>query len=205
MANARAFHNSVVLPDGKVFVVGGETFAIPFSDDTSILTPELFNPATSTFSSMAGMTVPRNYHSVALLLPDGTVFSGGGGLCGACTTNHFNAQIWRPPYLFNSDGSAAARPVINSVGTGSAVVGAGVTVSTGGAVTKFALVRLSSNTHSVNTDQRRVPLAFTGSGTSYTVTIPQDPGIVIPGYYMLFALNSAGVPSVSRTLQVRAS
>ncbi|KAL8757549.1 MAG: hypothetical protein Q9184_004178, partial [Pyrenodesmia sp. 2 TL-2023] len=114
MANRRAFHNSVVLPDGKVLVLGGQAYPIPFSDNTAILTPELFNPVTSSFTSGNPMTVPRTYHSWALLLPDATVISGGGGLCGACATNHPNAQIYTPAYLFNADGSKATRPVINS-------------------------------------------------------------------------------------------
>ena len=83
---ARAFHNSVVLPDGKVLFLGGVNFARVFSDDTTILYPELFDPATNSFTIMAPMSIPRNYHSVAILLADGTVFSAGGGLCGVgCT------------------------------------------------------------------------------------------------------------------------
>ena len=80
MANARAFANSVVLPDGKVLVVGGQAYAVPFSDATAVLTPELWDPATKTFTAMAPMTVPRDYHSFALLLPDGRVLAGGGQL-----------------------------------------------------------------------------------------------------------------------------
>ncbi|KAL8937677.1 MAG: hypothetical protein Q9216_004311, partial [Gyalolechia sp. 2 TL-2023] len=110
---ARAFHNSVVLPDGKVLVLGGTNYARVFSDDTSILYPELFDPDTNTFTVMAPMTVPRNYHSVAILLPDATVFAAGGGLCGVgCTANHYDAQIFKPPYLFNGDQSVAVRPRI---------------------------------------------------------------------------------------------
>jgi galactose oxidase len=112
MSYARASHNSVVLPDGKVLVVGGESYPVPFSDDTSVLNPELWDPATETFTTMAAMTVPRNYHSVAMLLPDGRVFAGGGGLCGSCSTNHPDGQIFTPPYLLNADGTAAARPSI---------------------------------------------------------------------------------------------
>jgi galactose oxidase len=65
-------------------------------------------------------------------------------------------------------------------------------------------MRLSSVTHAVNNEQRRVPVTFTAgaTGTDYTVKIPADPGVVVPGYYMLFALNAKGVPSVSRTLKL---
>src|SRR5260221_13073780 len=84
----RAFANSVVLPNGEVVVVGGETYAVPFSDDHAVLTPELWSPTTETFMPLARQAVPRTYHSIALLLPDGRVLSGGGGLCGTCSTNH---------------------------------------------------------------------------------------------------------------------
>ncbi|KAL8772295.1 MAG: hypothetical protein Q9209_002507 [Squamulea sp. 1 TL-2023] len=205
LAYARAFHNSVVMPDGKVLVVGGESYPIPFSDNTATNTPELFNPATSSFTSVNPLAVPRTYHSFALLLPDATIISGGGGLCGACTTNHPNAQIYSPAYLFKADGTKASRPLINSVSTTNVAVGAKITVSMNTAVTSFSLVRYGSGTHSVNTDQRRIPLTSTASGFSYTVTIPNDAGVALPGSWMLFALDSASVPSVSKTIIIRAS
>jgi galactose oxidase len=202
MSYARAFHNSVVLPDGKVLVVGGEAYPVPFSDDTSVLYPELWDPATETFTTMAAMTVPRNYHSVAMLLPDGRVFSGGGGLCGSCSTNHPDGQIFTPPYLLNPDGTAVSRPSITKA-PNTATAGSTITVATKRAVTRFALVRMGSATHSIDNDQRRIPLTPTSSsGTRYALSIPADRGVVLPGYYMLFALNSAGVPSVSRIIRI---
>ncbi|KAI4193236.1 MAG: hypothetical protein LQ348_002919 [Seirophora lacunosa] len=206
MANRRAFHNSVVLPDGKVLVTGGEVRPVPFSDAGAVLTPELFNPATSSFTSINPEAVPRTYHSWSLLLPDATVISGGGGLCGGCSTNHPNAQLFSPAYLFNADGSKAARPVISSVSATSVAVGATMTVTTNSAVTSWSLVRYASATHSVNTDQRRIPLTPTAtSGNTYTLRIPSDSGIALPGPWMLFAMNAQGVPSISKTISIRVS
>ena len=203
MAYPRAFHNSVVLPNGQVFITGGQHYAVGFTDQTSQLTPEMFDPATQKFTSMAPISIPRNYHSIAVLLPDATVVNGGGGLCGTCAANHFDAQIYSPPYLFTSTGALAARPVINSVSAGSVKVGGTLTITTGGAaVTSFALIRLSSTTHAVNTDQRRIALTPTGSGTSFTVTVPGDSGVALPGYWYLFALTSSGVPSVAKLVQI---
>ena len=202
MQYARAFHNNVVLPNGQVVVVGGQTFPTPFSDDRAVLVPELFNPATETFTPMAAMAQPRTYHSVALLLPDARLLSGGGGLCGGCATNHPNVQIWSPPYLFNADGSPAARPVITAA---PATAGAGtrLAVGTNSAVTAFSLVRLSSVTHSVNNEQRRLSLAFTTAGVNqYSLALNADRGVLVPGYYMLFAMNAQGVPSVARTIRI---
>ena len=108
MSFARSFANAIVLPDGKVFVTGGQSYAVPFTDDTAVYHAELWDPATNEFTVLPPMAIPRTYHSVALLLSDATVFNGGGGLCGDCATNHFDGQIYSPAYLFNQD--VARRP-----------------------------------------------------------------------------------------------
>ena len=203
MAYARAFVNSVVLPDGEVLVIGGQQHPQSFTDTGGVLSPELWNPATGRFTTMAPEAIPRTYHSVALLLPDGRVFSGGGGLCGSCTTNHANGQIFTPPYLLNSDGTARTRPVIDSA-PARATTGSTITVTTNSATPSFALVRMSAVTHSVNTDQRRIPLTpATVSSTTYTLQIPSDKGVVLPGNYMLFALDANGTPSASKIINIR--
>ncbi|MFE5298783.1 discoidin domain-containing protein [Streptomyces sp. NPDC056632] len=203
MGHARAFGNSVVLPDGKVAVFGGQAFPVPFSDATSVLTPELWDPATGRFTPLATMAIPRNYHSVANLLPDGRIFSGGGGLCGDCATNHADGAVFTPPYLLNADGSPKPRPVITGGVPPRAAPGSTLTVATGGPVSSFVLMRAAAATHSTDNDQRRVPLASTAAGTgSYTVSVPADPGVVLPGTYMLFALNAQGVPSIARFVTI---
>jgi galactose oxidase len=204
MAYARAFSNGVILPNGQVVIVGGQTMPVPFSDATAILTPEIWDPDTQVFRQLKPMQTPRVYHSTGILLPDGRVFSGGGGQCGqGCSANHFNTEILTPPYLLNADGSAAARPSITSAPT-TAALGSTISVATSTPVMSFTLMRLSSTTHTVNNDQRRIRLAIqsTSGTTSYNLAIPSDPGIVLPGYYMLFALSANGVPSVAATLRI---
>lgn len=80
LAYPRGFANAVVLPDGQVLVTGGQNTSLVFTDTDGVLFPEIFNPATKTWKTLVPEAVPRNYHSVSLLLPDGRVFSGGGGL-----------------------------------------------------------------------------------------------------------------------------
>ncbi|MGW6705817.1 discoidin domain-containing protein [Streptomyces sp. NPDC054956] len=203
MGYARAFGNSVVLPDGKVAVFGGQAYPVPFSDATSVLTPELWDPATGNFTPLATMAIPRNYHSVANLLPDGRIFSGGGGLCGDCATNHADGAVFTPPYLLNADGSLKPRPVITGGVPPRAAAGASLTVDAQGSVASFVLMRAAAATHSTDNDQRRVPLVSTASGNgTYTVSIPADKGVVLPGTYMLFALDAQGVPSTARFITV---
>ena len=203
MNYARAFASSVVLPDGNVVVVGGQTIPRPFTDSSAVLVPELWDHVAQVFHVLKPMQVPRTYHSTAILLPDGRVFVGGGGQCGTgCAQNHLNAEILSPPYLFNVDGRAATRPAQPSAPS-SASLGATLTVTSDNAVTAFALMRLSAITHTTNNDQRRIPLQPTALGSgAYSVTLPSDPGILLPGYYMLFALNANGVPSISTMIQI---
>ncbi len=203
MAYPRAFANGVVLPNGQVVIIGGQTYPVPFSDATAILIPEIWDPLTQVFRQLNPMQTPRVYHSTGILLADGRVYEGGGGQCGeGCSANHFNTEILTPPYLLNANGTAATRPVISSAPT-TAVLGGAVAVTTGSPVASFVLMRLSSVTHTVNNDQRRIPLQMQSTnGTSYTLSIPSNPGIVLPGYYWLFALNAQGVPSVAATILI---
>lgn len=67
----------------------------------------------------------------------------------------------------------------------------------------FSIVRYGSVTHSVDTDQRRIPLQFLRTDTGVnTVTFPTDAGVAIPGYWMLFAIDALGVPSVASTVKI---
>jgi galactose oxidase len=203
MTYARAFSNSVVLPDGKVLVVGGQQHPQTFTDTGAVLSPELWDPATGNFTVMAPQAIPRTYHSVAVLLPDGRVFSGGGGLCGTCSTNHPDGQIYSPPYLFNPDGTLRTRPVITGA-PAKAVAGSDITVTTDSATPTFSLIRMSGDTHGVNNDQRRIPLTpATVDGTTYTLQLPSDKGVLLPGNYMLFALDANGTPSVAAVMNIQ--
>ncbi|MFJ5031185.1 discoidin domain-containing protein [Streptomyces sp. NPDC088560] len=206
MAYARSFANSVVMPDGKVAVFGGQSYAKPFSDGHSVLSPEIWDPATGRFTPMAAMALPRNYHSVANLLPDGRIFTGGGGLCGDCETNHADGAIFTPPYLLNPDGSEKPRPhIISSVPTDVAH-GQRLTVTTDMPIDKFALVRAGAATHSVDNDQRRIPLTpRKTAANTYELDIPADPGVALPGTYMLFAVNQQAVPSKAAILTVNSA
>ncbi|MFN7928225.1 MAG: discoidin domain-containing protein [Blastocatellia bacterium] len=201
MANARKFHNAVMLPTGEVMMIGGATAGIEFNDQGTILTPEIWNPETQTWRAVAPHTVPRNYHSVALLMPDGRVWSGGGGLC-ACAADHPDHEVFSPPYLFNADGSLATRPAINNA---PAVTRAGqmITVQASAGIAKFSLIKMSGLTHTLNSDLRylRVPFSVSATG-DYQLTLASNMNVLTPGYWMLFAVNSQGVPSVAKVIQV---
>ncbi len=203
MTSKRTFHDSVVLPDGKVLVIGGTEAAKLFSDEGSVFAPEIWDPATDTWTSMTSLWVPRNYHSTALLLKDGRVLSAGGGVCDPCDADHQDGQIFSPPYLFDSNGNPAARPSISSA-PATTEAGEQLTVSASNGIAKFAMIRLSGTTHSINTDQRYIPLVYSDNGGgNYSVDVHANPNVMIPGYYWLFAVDANGVPSVGHTIQVQ--
>ncbi|KAM0487463.1 hypothetical protein ACHAP7_001977 [Fusarium lateritium] len=202
----RVFHSSVVLPNGNVFITGGQEYAIPFADTTPQLQPEMYLPDEDRFILMKPNNIVRVYHSIALLLPDGRVFNGGGGLCGGCDTNHFDAQLFSPPYLFDAKGKLATRPKIKSLSVSTVKVGGNVTVQTSGAIMEASLVRYGTATHTVNSDQRRIPLTLSNAGkNTYSFQVPNDPGVALPGYWMLFVMDKNGVPSVASTIKVTGS
>ena len=203
MAYRRTVANSVVLPSGAVVVIGGIPDMILFSDKDSVLVAEIWHPETGTFTELATMKIPRNYHSSVIMLKDGRVLAAGGGLCGGCAANHQDLEILTPPYLINGDGSMKKRPVIQAAPT-SLVNGDKFTVKMDtNADHTFALVRTGAVTHSVNTDLRRIPLeALKTANNQFSVFLPTSSAVCIPGTYFLFAMNSAGVPSIAATVSV---
>jgi len=116
-----------------------------------------------------------------------------------------NVEYFTPPYLYRNDGTGqlASRPVISTAPTG---VGINTTFTISSAeaasIKKVALVGLGDVTHSIDQGQRYVPLKFSASGTTLTVTGPPTGGVAPPGYYMLFIIDADGVPSVAKMVQV---
>ena len=211
MAYGRRQHNLTVLADGTVLATGGNSSGAALVDlNNGVYPSELWNPATGTWRTLAAMQVTRQYHSTALLLPDGRVLSAGGGICGTCDSVGYlakNAEVFSPPYLFKKDGSGelAPRPQISSA-PDHVRYNAPFAISTPDAasISKVALVRLGAVTHSVNMEQRYVPLSFTADTGTVNATAPANPNVAPPGVYMLFVIGADGVPSVARMVQVDA-
>jgi hypothetical protein len=199
MSGPRIQMDAVILPTGKVLALGGS--AVNLSPSTATLQADLFDPATETWTPAGTMNMPRLYHSVALLLPDGTVWSAGSNPNWGTWENRM--EIYKPAYLFNASGGPATRPSITAAPS---VIGYGGSfrVSTPNAanIASVALIRNGANTHAFDMDQRMVSLAFTKGTGTLTVTAPPNPNIAPPGYYMLFIVDANGVPSVAPFVQV---
>ncbi len=149
---------------------------------TEIFDPESEN-AEWLWSPAAPLSRQRFYHSIALLLPDATILSAGGGSPGPVT--NLNAQIYYPGYLFESDGSRAKRPVIDRVsGALPAVVNPGstFTLSSVDAATieRVTMVKTGSVTHSFDIDQRFIEPAFSVDGDQIRIRLPENPYEIRP-------------------------
>jgi hypothetical protein len=216
MSQRRVRNNAVLLPDGKVLAIGGSVIDVEAGSwsqamATASLNADLYDPVTNTFSSAGANAYPHLDHSVALLLPDATVwFAGSQGPAatpGQPVTFEHHMEIYQPPYVFNADGSLATRPVIIPSSVPSNMqYGAQYTIQTslgGLGIASVVLVRPGATTHSFNTDQRMVGLAFTPTATGLTLTAPPNGNIAPPGYYMLFVVDSAGVPSVAAFVKLQ--
>ena len=151
--------NAVLLPTGEVFVSGG--VAKLDNDDTAVLTAEMYDPNSNTWEVLEAAEVVRNYHSVALLMPDGAVWTAGSNENGkpGVTTRKLDIEIYEPWYFSRPRPDLIAVPSSMSYarGTEGAIA---VKVARTDVISEVAIVRTSSTTHAFSSDQRYVQLVF---------------------------------------------
>ncbi|SDT70640.1 galactose oxidase early set domain-containing protein [Actinoplanes derwentensis] len=200
--------SAVVLPDDTVLTTGGSSGyrggvyqGRPRSD---LFNAQIYHPKREVFEAVADSTIGRNYHSEAILLPDGRVITLGGDPLYDKTgenagTFEQRVEIFSPPYLFRGE-----RPEIVS---GPAAVDRGQEAYFGtpdaDRIASARLVRPSAVTHVTDVDQRSVALSLIRTPYGARVTVPEKAGLVPSGWYMLFLVDDKGVPSVARWVQVR--
>lgn len=197
MTHARRYPNAVVLPNGQVVVTGGTRVGNNGGAD-AVYAAEIWNPATGTWTLGASAAQIRVYHSATLLLPNGSILSTGGGAPGP--VNNLNAEVYYPPYLFRTVGGTAQlapRPRATGINALQFAHGAALQLemADSAAIRRLVLVANGSVTHSFNSGQRFIELAFTQTGDRLAATLPASANTAPPGYYQLFALDAAGVPS----------
>jgi hypothetical protein len=181
MHHGRWFPNSVVLPDGTLFVAGGGLIY----NAEPVMEAEIFDPVSEAWILDAPMSVPRLYHSTAVLLPDGRVWMAG-------TDGETRMELYSPDYLF-----AGPRPILFAA-PASVTYGQQfpIPMADPDDVADACFIRLSAVTHAVNMGQRYVPLDVAVTGPNeLEVTAPGDPFLAPPGHYLLFIRNHAGVPA----------
>ncbi|MEU6351253.1 kelch motif-containing protein [Streptomyces sp. NPDC047072] len=198
--------NSVIMPDDTVFTSNG-------SEDyrgrsaSNILKAQFYDPKGNVFREAASPTVGRNYHSEALLLPDGRVATFGSDPLYDDQQNtklgHFEQrmEIFTPPALHKG---GANRPVLKD---GSQLLDsrrrATYRTDHPERIVKARLMRPSAVTHTTDVEQRSIALGLTKGTRSVTVEVPRDPALVPPGWYMLFVTDADGTPSEAKWIQVK--
>jgi hypothetical protein len=198
MAFPRTYHNTTILPDGTVLVTGGGTTTGATDVAHAVYPAELWSPNSGTWTTLAAMNAPRLYHSEALLLPDGRVLVHGGGRFNGIneSTDQLSAEFFAPPYLFKGP-----RPTI-AAAPSQLQYGQPFTVQTpdAGRIAAVSLIRFGTATHAINMGQRFIPLSFQVGAGSLTISAPVNANLAPPGNYMLFILDTNGVPSVAATV-----
>ncbi len=194
MQSARIYHTLTMLANGEVLAVGGEKTSDQSVVTKGILPTEIWNPASETWSAAAPIAAARNYHSTAVLMPDGRVLvAGGGHYNGLNNPGQDSAQTYTPSYLSNGP-----RPTITSIPS-SATYGSTISVATPDAASISAvnLVSLGTDTHQIDMNQHFVPLSFTAGSGNLNVTLPASAADAPPSHYMLFILNNQGTPAIA--------
>ncbi|MEU9185863.1 kelch motif-containing protein [Streptomyces sp. NPDC048484] len=198
--------NSVIMPDDSVFTSNGAK-DYRGRGASNVHKAQFYDPRTNSFRTAASPKVGRNYHSEALLLPDGRIATFGSDPLYDDQQNtklgHFEQrmEIYTPPALHRHGKN---RPVL---GDGPQEVdGAGrATFATRHPeqVVSARLMRPSAVTHTTDVEQRSIALGLTRTRNSVTVDVPKDRTLVPPGWYMLFVTDGDGTPSEAKWVQVR--
>ena len=187
--------NATILPDRTVLTTNGGRFNRDAS--ANVNTAAIFDPPTNTWRSVAADPIGRNYHSSAVLLPDGRVAVFGSNPGDG--TYELRVSVYKPPYMFKG-----TRPQISGVppqaGYGSQF---SFGVQTQNTIRWAQLMRPMSSTHQMDSNMRLVDLPITVANGVATVSVPTNPNLLPPGPYMLNVTDSQGIPSESAWVMIR--
>jgi hypothetical protein len=191
-SQGKMYVSAVLLPDGKVFETGGGLH----NRADPVYEASMFDPVTNKFTAgMATDPVPRTYHSSAFLLPDGRVMSVGDNPGNG--TFDTRISVYSPPYLFKG-----SRPQITGMTKTQWAYGTSNQITVDTPILKASLIRPAAVTHSSDPNQRYVDLPMTVNGNTIGLNLTSNPNIAPPGWYMLFAVGTNGVPSVAQWVHV---
>jgi hypothetical protein len=106
-------------------------------------------------------------------------------------------EMYLPPYLVHGE-----RPTL-TLRSHTATFGGTLTATASSGVHEISLMRPSACTHSCDNEQRLIDVAFTaGAANSITLQMPNNPNLAPPGWYLVFAVDHHGVPSVGQWLKL---
>jgi hypothetical protein len=208
--------NAVLLPDRTVIAVGGgmtrEASAVKGNVDPNnrreVFEAEIYSPKTNKWTITAPATIARLYHSVALLLPDGRVVSAGGNPDKGSQTawlppdplEEERLEIFSPPYLFTKRARPAITDAPQEIHYDQQIA---IRTPQAASIDTVCLIAPGLTTHSFNGTQRLVDVPVTKAPPdTLNATIINDRIVAPAGWYMLFLVDTDGVPSVARWLHL---
>jgi hypothetical protein len=214
MGVRRGVPASLLLPDGNVMVMSGESprmdqnlrATADGSDDPRYI--QIIDPETRTvMTESARSTVFRGYHNTAAVLRDGSVLIGGGfNQFGDVGCEEPTMHVFRPSYLSRGPRPAFAptsaavttaagdgKPFVIAVGATSLDLGALASGTVLHPTRGVALITPSAFTHSYDHRQRHIPLTIVRQSPTLVVNVPSSP-MLFPGHYLLFLISDKGVP-----------
>lgn len=193
--------NTVILPDGKLLTVGGNSARDNYGG--TLFSAELYsgpaNDVNGAWIEVDPNRIPAAYHSSAILLPDATVLLSEDDRSATVKPDAHRMQVYSPPYLFRGPRPTLGAPAVLRLGQSFGIT-AGLPVSR--SIVSAVLIAPAAVTHGNDMHQRFIKLAITVSGGAITATVPAPAALVPPGYYMLFIVDSAGVPSTGSFVRV---
>ena len=192
--------NTVILPDGTLLTMGGNSGSYGY--ENALLEAELYSKqatdTTGTWQTVAPHSIQAAYHSSALLLPDATVLLSQDDMDNTAAAQfQHKAQVYSPPYLFKGAQPQIVSAPINLTYGQSFIIGTDRDGMAGA-----TLVAPAATTHGNDMHQRAIKLAVQPRLNGLTASVPASSALVPPGYYMLFVMDKAGIPSVSKFVHV---
>jgi len=187
----RSNGNAIILPNGKIFSVGGTALN---DREFSVFNPEIYSHKLNEWKDLSPIKFRRNYHSTALLLPNGTILLAGGDV--------WNAELYYPPYLFEKDWNGktkiADRPEIVSIN--SAKIDKKnkllkIKTNKIDEIKKVTLLSTGAVTHAQGSEPKYFEIDFIKKNNNIQFSIPDNKNYIQNGTYLLFLVNNSDKPS----------
>ena len=203
IGHSRTNASMAILPDGRVAIVGGckvqKNGGSVIKDAAKNI--NIWDPVTNDLYRGEQEVHPRLYHSSALILPDGRLFSGGGGAPGP--VRNLNGQLYTPDYLVSKNVDEVARPTIwdypKNIRSGESFV---LVVDDASRIAKVTATKSGSSSHTRNCDTRWLDLNFELIDSTTLRVFAQDGNIMIGGLWLASVLDINGVPSEAKLIGV---
>ncbi|GAB4850373.1 hypothetical protein Ancab_029678 [Ancistrocladus abbreviatus] len=224
MPLARVMGDMLLLPNGNVIIIKGAAKGVAGWElgRDPVLNPVIYKPHNRTrsrFEVENPSTIPRMYHSTAILLRDGRILVGGSNphdkymFSGVLYPTELSLEAYLPSYLDSS--VSRIRPIITSPASQSKIAyGKSITIGftivgrTKLSTIKVTMIAPPFNTHSFSQSQRLLVLKrantlkrISKSEYELQVTTPSSLNLAPPGYYLLFVVHQ-DVPSEGIWVQI---